>query len=96
MKKEKTKEPDFDKFHPPTDCESCKGRGEEKDDYVAGGFFSGSYWTYKKCLNCNGTGKNIWTCIECKSLLNAGFSFWCSNKTCRLYALNVALGIKQD
>lgn len=92
----KKKEPKYeDGLSPSKECDTCDGRGEVKDQLV--GFLS-SYWTYKKCKNCNGTGKNIWMCMWCdKGVITSEFcGFWCPNLNCDKYALKVALAIKQD
>ena len=98
MKKEtKKKEPSYEKFYPSASCPWCEGRGEVKDDYRVG-FLSSSYWTYKKCTNCNGSGKNIWGCLWCKSPI-IGLSlggFWCPNQNCEKYALHVNLANRED
>jgi len=55
----------YGKFEAQAECWSCGGEGEIKDEYFNGGLFTNAHWTYKKCLDCNGTGKNIFTCIFC-------------------------------
>lgn len=87
------KEPVYGDFPPPKNCQRCEGRGEVEDQLV--GFLS-SYWTYKKCLSCNGTGKNLWKCMWCDNPVQSGWSFWCPNENCEKYAVNVALAKKED
>lgn len=92
----KNKKPDFKNFVPSSQCYFCEGRGEVKDDYVTS-FFSSSYWTYKKCSNCNRTGKNLFSCLYCKSpLIIKNSFFWCSNIHCKYYNLAVVLGSKEN
>ncbi len=83
---------DFGNFPPSPKCEQCEERGEVKDDYVTS-FWGSGYWTYKKCINCNGTGKNLWHCKTCEELMMP--SFWCSNKNCKMFNIKVALGNKE-
>ena len=95
MKKEKiTKKAEFGNFPPPIDCSNCDGRGETKDQYVHR-LFGSSNWTYKKCQHCNGTGKNIWSCLNCGEMINNSLGFWCSNKNCEAFNIQVALASKQ-
>lgn len=96
-KKLKKKAADCGNFPPPINCPNCGGRGEVKDDYIAGGLFGpSSHWTYKKCLNCNGTGKNVWNCMWCDSYMRDGANFWCSNINCEKFAVMVALANKRN
>lgn len=90
----KKKVADFGKFPPNRNCAHCLGRGEVRDQIVRT-FFS-HYWTYKKCDKCNGTGKNLWTCISCNEMIHNGDGLWCSNKNCKMYNYVVALANKND
>lgn len=72
----------------------CRGRGEVKDDYVAGLF--GGHWTYKKCSHCNGTGKNIWSCLKCKERIRHDGGFWCPNQNCSMFNTIVALAVVKE
>lgn len=91
MKKGKS---DFGEFAPPTLCTACNGRTEVKDEYVSGGLFSSGYWRYKRCISCNGTGKNLYHCLTCKELMNG--DFWCANQKCKSYNIKVGLVDKKD
>lgn len=83
---------EFGSFIPPKDCFYCKGRGEVKYEYNVG-FFLGGHWNYKKCIECDGTGKNLLYCISCDELINT--DFWCSNKNCKYYNIKVVLARKK-
>lgn len=89
--KDKTKKKmvaEFGKFFPPTTCFNCTGTGKVKDDYITR-FLGSSKWTYKKCLQCRGTGKNLYHCATCDELINAGL--WCSNQKCKMFNIKVAI-----
>lgn len=87
-KQEKAK---FDKWFPKDKCDTCNGDGKVKSEYFAGGFFSAGHWDYKKCSNCKGTGKNIWTCMTCEEKMYHSDGFACVNKNCKMYNIKVLL-----
>ncbi len=94
-KGEKKKKAKFEEFYPSTECSTCNGRGEIKDDYITGMFTTG-HWTYKKCSTCNSTGKNIWKCLTCDEMINNSDGMWCSNKNCKMYNIKVVLANKVE
>lgn len=85
--------PKYGRYYPSINCDYCDGRGEQKDQLV--GFLS-YHWTYKKCTECNGSGKNIWSCMWCKFGVISGDDFWCPNLKCEKYAVKVALANKAE
>lgn len=92
--KKEIKKPKFTSV-PSEECYNCDGRGEVKDQYITR-FWGSSNWTYKKCVNCNGTGKNLFKCVKCKELLTGyRFGWYCTNENCQRCGLLSLLVWKQ-
>ena len=84
-------------FIPQTDCASCDGEGRRKNEWISGGFFGGGYWEHIKCSDCNGGGKNIWTCLTCKEMMyHKGSGFACVNMNCKMYNMMVLMAKKHE
>lgn len=93
----KTKLPKFEgKWIPQDKCDRCDGYGQVRKEWISGGFFGGGHYEYKKCLSCDGSGKNIWSCLTCKTKMYLSDSFVCVNQDCKMYNIKVFLAHKKD
>lgn len=81
---------------PKNECISCGGEGKVRSNWISGGFFSGGHYEYKKCPDCRGSGKNIWTCLTCKEKMYYVNGLACVNKNCEMYNLKVLLAYKEE
>lgn len=80
------KEVKFGRYYPEFECVNCGGSGERKNEYYPGGLFSTGHWDYKKCQNCNGTGKNLFRCTTCGEMVTQKYvALVCLNQNCVKY-----------